>query len=943
MRVSLRFTIPAIILISAMAILLVALVMIKPILENNNLEELRTEARHTVNRLQGTLEYLLQKGDLEGVRREILLSASSSKVKNLILFDHSDFVMVSANPEHDNASFFEVQPYLHLSLDLLVRARNAGGYVFEANDVEKSLYAAIPVQQYIREATELRPDTLGVILLELDERSTYLSSWNELKYLFYTLLTAFILLAVVLAWALNAMVTRRAKRLVRQSTVYSEGQFQHRETWRGWDELGILGRSLNQMAGQIQQYHTELKTNAILLEQLLNNSPSMIMLRDGEGRFIRANPSYLRFYGIKNIDALRELSLQDLFQGEELRDLQQQDQKVLESGEPMHGHFVVEKQGKRFQFLCSRFALENEQGQRYAVCSIDTDISERQAKEDELRLSRYIFDTTNEGIMVTDNNHVITDVNAAFERVTGYSLEEVRGSKPSILNSGKHKPAFYEDMWHQIDTLGSWAGEIWNRKKNGDTYPEWLTIKSIVGGDGQISGYFGVFTDISEHKKTQESLKSLAYYDPLTELANRTLCQERLVHDMRLADRHAESLALVFIDLDFFKHINDSLGHEYGDQLLTETARRIESQVRQSDTVVRWGGDEFILILPGIHEINMAQIIADKVRAQLKLPYYLKNTETFIGASIGIAIYPHDGVDATTLIQHADAAMYSAKKKGRDQICFFDKAMNEKNLEQIKLKGELRQALEQDQLEIYYQPKVAISTGDIIGMEALLRWRGEDGQFISPAEFIPVAESSGLILPIGEWVFSTVAEQVHRWKEAGLMQSRRVSVNLSPKQLVDPNLVVRLRDTLESYTGLDNTLSIEITETAVIENLAVALPVLQQIRGIGIELELDDFGSGYSSLNYLRRLPVDVLKVDKSFTFELDQKDTDIAIMQAIINMAHTLGMTVVAEGVESKNQFASLARLGCDIAQGYLFAPALAAPEMEKLLLGQGFDVAQN
>ncbi len=943
MRISLRFTIPAIILISAMAILLIALVMIKPILVTNNLDELRTETLHTANRLQGTLEYLLQKGDLEGVRREVLLSASSSKVKNLILFDYTDQVIVSANPEYENASFFEVQPYLHMSLEMLTQARRSRGYVFESNDAEKSLYAAIPVQQYIREATELRPETLGVVLLEIDERGTFISSLNQLQYLFYTLLIAFVLLSVILGWALNTMVTRRAKRLVTQSTIYSDGNFQHREAWRGWDELGILGRSLNQMADQIQQYHTELKTNAILLEQLLNNSPSMIMLRDGQGRFIRANPSYLRFYGIKDIDALRKMSLPDLFEGDELTDLQQQDQRVLQTGEPHHGHFLVDKHGQRYHFLCSRFALEDEHGQRYAVCSIDTDISDRQAKEDELRLSRYIFDTTNEGIMVTDKHHVITDVNAAFERVTGYSLEEVQGSKPSVLNSGKHKAAFYEDMWHQIDMLGSWAGEIWNRKKNGDIYPEWLTIKSIVGGDGQVSGYFGVFTDITEHKKTQESLKSLAYYDPLTELANRTLCQERLVHDMRLADRHGESLALVFIDLDFFKHINDSLGHEYGDQLLTETARRIESQVRQSDTVVRWGGDEFILILPGIHEVNMAQIIADKVRAQLKLPFQLKNTETFIGASIGIAIYPHDGSDATTLIQHADAAMYNAKKKGRDQICFFDKAMNAKNLEQIKLKSELRQALEQNQLEIYYQPKVSIANGEIIGMEALLRWRGEDGKFISPAEFIPVAESSGLILPIGEWVFSTVASQVHYWQQAGLMQSRRVSVNLSPKQLVDPNLVARLRETLELYSGLDDTLSIEITETAVIENLAVALPVLQQIRGIGIELELDDFGSGYSSLNYLRRLPVDVLKVDKSFTFELDQKDTDIAIMEAIINMAHTLGMTVVAEGVESKKQFASLAGLGCDVAQGYLFAPALAATEMEKLLAGQGFDVARN
>ncbi|MFW1676972.1 EAL domain-containing protein [Pontibacter sp. JAM-7] len=940
MRVSLRFTIPAIILLSALLILLIALFAIKPIVENNNLDELHSDARHTINRLQGTLEYLLQKGDLEGVRREVLLSASSNKVKHLILFDHRNQVMMSSNPGYENSSFFEVQPYLHMSLDLLAKARESRGYVSEINPVENSLYAAIPIQQYVRQGTGIRPDTLGVILLELDQSSIAVRSWKELKYLFYALLVALIVLSVVLAWTLNAVVTRRAKKLVKQSLAYSKGQFDMTGEWRGWDELGMLGRSLNQMAGQIQQYHSELKTNANLLEELLYNSPSMIMLRDQEGRFIRANPAYLQFYGIADEATLLSKRLPDLFHADELHDLEQQDQRVLATGKPIYGQFAVKRQGRRYQFLCSRFALENEQGERYAVCSIDTDISDQYEKEEELRLSRYIFDTTNEGIMVTDANHVITDVNAAFQRVTGYSLDEVKGHKPSILNSGKQTSGFYVDMWQQIDTLGSWAGEIWNRKKNGDIYPEWLTIKSIVGGNGKISGYFGVFTDISEHKKTQDSLKSLAYYDPLTELANRTLCQERLVHDMRLADRHNESLALVFIDLDFFKHINDSMGHECGDQLLSETARRIESQVRQSDTVVRWGGDEFILILPGIHEVNMAQIIADKVRAQLKLPFYLKNTETFIGASIGIAIYPHDGSDATTLIQHADAAMYSAKKKGRDQICFFDMEMNQKNLEQIKLKSDLRYALDNNQLEVYYQPKVAITTGEIVGMEALLRWQGEAGQFISPAEFIPVAEASGLILPIGEWVFSTVAEQVHLWNEAGLMEGRRVSVNLSPKQLVDPNLVERLQATVSRHSGLDNALSIEITETAVIENLAVALPILQQLRGIGLELELDDFGSGYSSLNYLRRLPVDVLKVDKSFTFELNQKHTDIAIMDAIISMAHTLGMTVVAEGVESKEQLASLAGLGCDTAQGYLFAPAVTAEKMQRLLSGSGFNV---
>ena len=937
---SLRFSIPAIIILMALVVIPLGLLVIAPVIEDEHDKGIKKEAFHVINRLQSTLEYMSRNGDSEGIRREILLNASPDHVDKLMLFDENYRVIQSSDPEDIGFVLTELSS-VHINADLLARARKTGKIVSFFNREEGTLYSSAVLNLFGDENSDIRPRSQGILILELNTHRAHAAAWKELEFLVASLALAVFVLAAALMWALNRMVTSRAKYLVECTQAFSEGDFSAFTDFKGQDELGLLGKAFDRMANRLGGMYAQLETNASLLDELLKNSPSMIVIRDTEGRFLRANPPYLEFVGIKKHSDITGKVVTDVLPLEIARQAQIDDLTVLKSRKHLHTEMNIDLNDHQYAVMSTRFPLYNDRDEIYAVCTILTDISDRIEKEKELRLARYIFETTNDGIIITDAKNRIVDANPSFETVTGYSRDEVLGMAPNVLNSHKQGATFYEDMWLSLEKMGVWSGEIWNRKKTGEVYPEWLTIKVIEDAKENVTGYFGVFTDISEHKKTEDSLRSLAYYDPLTNLANRTLCQDRLAHDMDMALRHGESLALVFIDLDFFKHINDSLGHEYGDRLLCEAASRIEDQVRSSDTVVRWGGDEFIIILPGIFQENMALVIANNVRSALKKPFHLKGSDHYVGASIGIAVYPNDAEDAESLIKYADAAMYNAKRKGRDQICFFDPTSNQRNLEQIQIKSDLHNAIENSEFELYYQPKVSLSDHSIIGLEALIRWNSANGGQISPAEFIPIAEKSGLIVPIGGWVFAEVCEQINHWSDLDLLKQRRVSVNLSPRQLLDSTLLKQIKNQLEGDGSIENYLSVEITETALIENIEASLPVLKAIRQLGIEVELDDFGSGYSSLNYLRRLPVDALKVDKSFISELEESSADQAIMEGILTMAHSLGIRVVAEGIETSAQMQLLTTMGCEIAQGYYFAKPMPAAEVE-VLLREGISVGE-
>ncbi|GMQ88669.1 MAG: hypothetical protein BMS9Abin09_0099 [Gammaproteobacteria bacterium] len=543
-----------------------------------------------------------------------------------------------------------------------------------------------------------------------------------------------------------------------------------------------------------------------------------------------------------------------------------------------------------------------------------------------------VFESTLEGIMITSAEGIIQAVNPAFTEITGYPAEEAIGDNPRILHSGRQSEVFYEEMWQALLSTGQWQGEIWNRRKNGEVYPEWLVITAIHDEASKVKQYVALFNDITEQKKNEEQLAHQAYHDALTNLPNRLLFDDRLNLALSHAQRHDEKLAVMFLDLDRFKNINDSLGHSIGNHLLKGVAERLVRCLRQEDTVARMGGDEFTILLPHIPHADRAMEVAEKILDSLKKPLSLEGHELFVSASIGISIYPDDARQAESLMKNADTAMYRAKERGRDNYQFYTAAMNTRALERLTLENQLRRALEREQFELYYQPQMHLGTGQIIGAEALLRWRTEQGELISPAEFIPLLEDTGLILPVGAWVLQQACTQNSAWQAAGY-PPLHIAVNLSARQFGQRDLVSQVLDCLAT-TGLQaRYLELEITESIMMDAAQGKPGMLEAFKEAGLQLAVDDFGTGYSSLSYLKKLPVDTIKIDQSFVRDMARDPEDAAIVKTIITLAHDLKRRVIAEGVETQEQLDLLRTLGCDEIQGYLLSRPLPAEALASWL----------
>ncbi|MCD4499546.1 EAL domain-containing protein [Chromobacterium vaccinii] len=549
-----------------------------------------------------------------------------------------------------------------------------------------------------------------------------------------------------------------------------------------------------------------------------------------------------------------------------------------------------------------------------------------------LLLADKVFESTMEGIIITDRNGVIQSVNPAFARITGYSREEALGKTPSLLKSGKQPPEFYQQLWRCLLRDGRWQGEVVNRRKGGLLYTEHLSITAIRDANGECLHYVAVFSDITQRKQAEERLHFLANHDALTSLPNRTLFLERLQGAVDRAGAAGQQLALLFIDLDRFKLVNDTLGHYAGDQLLIHIARQLQSRLLPTETVARLGGDEFTLLLEGV--AGEAQVAA-RAQAMLDAVTELSGVagqQMFISASIGISMFPLDGRDADTLLVHADTAMYRAKDGGKNGFQFYTPDMNARALERLKLEYSLHRALAQQELELWYQPKVALDSGELVGAEALLRWRHPELGLVPPDRFIPIAEESALIAQIGAWVLETACADARRWRDAGLAPGR-LAVNVSGRQLKHGDFVAELEQTLARH-GLDSgALELEITESVVMEDAGGMVDTLFRLQKLGMYLSIDDFGTGYSSLSYLKRLPVRGLKIDRSFIDDLHCDGDDAAITSAIVSIARSLGLDVVAEGVEEEAQRRFLLEQGCNCAQGYLFSKPLPRADYEGLL----------
>ncbi len=582
-----------------------------------------------------------------------------------------------------------------------------------------------------------------------------------------------------------------------------------------------------------------------------------------------------------------------------------------------------------------RILRRDDQGKTALALGTMADISRRKMAEAEHRLSSVVFSGISDGVCITDTNGDILLTNQAFSKVTGYSPSEALGKNPRLLRSGVHGPEFYRDMWDGINRHGNWQGEITNRRHDGELLTEWLSISAVRDQSGHLTNYVGIFSDLSERQTAAERIQYLSSYDPLTNLPNRSLFTDRLSQALIAANRFNRETAVILLDLDRFRIINDTLGPPIGDEILIEVARRLNLQVRDGDTIGRRSGNEFGFVMANLSHERDTIALAQRMLDAIAVPFEIGEHTISMTACIGVSVAPRNGRDVDTLMKCADAALLRAKKSGQSTFRFYSPEMDADASRRLGLEAVLRKALLRNELTVHYQPQVSLDSGNMIGMEALLRWNNAEFGSISPAEFIPIAEDTGLILSIGEWVLRTACLQARQWLDLGLA-SLRIAVNLSARQFRQANLPAVVSQCL-AETGLPaSALELEITESSLIDDIDEAIAQCKALKALGVKISLDDFGTGYSSLSYISRLPFDKIKIDQSFVRDITENPVNAAIASAAIVMARSLNLTVLAEGVETEAQASFLRSRRCDSMQGYLFSRPLPAAEFEQLLAGK-------
>ena len=703
--------------------------------------------------------------------------------------------------------------------------------------------------------------------------------------------------------------------------------------------IGVLGISRD-ITGR-KQTEQALQESENTLHTILDSVEAYIYIKDTRYRYQYANRRVCELFG-KPMSDIVDCDDSVFFDETTATNLRNNDRRVLEHGERVAREEINTDVDGRITstYLSVKLPLRDESGKIYALCGISTDISDRKQTESSLRVAAAAFESQ-QGMLITDANKIILRVNQSFIETSGYAAEELIGRSPHILASDHHDADFYAAMWSTINSTGGWQGEIWDRRKNGEVYPTWLTITAVKGSNGEVTHYVGTHTDITERKTAEAQIRNLAFYDPLTLLPNRRLLLDRLQLALASSTRNGLEGALLFIDLDHFKTLNDTLGHDRGDLLLQEVAKRLSGCIREVDTVARLGGDEFVVMLEDLsatssEAANQSEVVGEKILAALCRPYDLSGQDYRSSSSIGITLFGAPQNNIEDLMKRADLAMYQAKAAGRNTLRFFDPSMQAEVSARAALEADLRNALKHGQFILHYQPQVD-AAGHVTGAESLVRWQHPQRGLVSPAEFIPLAEETGLILPLGSWVLETACTCLAAWANDAVTARLTVAVNVSAGQLHQTDFVEQVLAVLRKTGANPRQLKLELTESLLLDDVEDTIRKMSQIKAHGIGFSLDDFGTGYSSLTYLKRLPLEQLKIDQSFVRDVLTDPNDAAIARTVVALAQSLGLSVIAEGVESEAQRDFLARNGCLAYQGYLFSRPLPLAAFEEFLAKAG------
>lgn len=661
------------------------------------------------------------------------------------------------------------------------------------------------------------------------------------------------------------------------------------------------------------------------LLSILDHAKDFISIADLDGRIVYYNKTAIEMLQLREDEDIRNIRIGETHPEDiACRTLTKALPEAREHGIWRGESVLLSRRGNRIPVSQIIVSHKGESDEVEFYSTIMRDISEWKHAEEENVLAKRVFESIEEGIMVTDRRQTITLVNRAFSSITGYSSKDIVGSTPKILSSGWHNPEFYEAMWSTIRATGTWHGEIWNKKKDGTIYLEELSISRVVDPTGEITHFVGIFKDITVRKELEAKIHYQAHHDILTGLPNRILLDDRIRQAVLYAERNKSKMGIMYIDLDRFKRINDSLGHHIGDKLLQAAAERLNKSVRASDTIARIGGDELIVLLPNLHQREDCTRLADKLQEAIMKPFYIEGHELFITCSIGISIYPDDSTDAEALLKLADQALYDVKDAGRNNYQFYSKPAGPQD-DAYALEKSLRKAIVDQQFSVFFQPVMDTLTQEIIGAEALVRWNHPETGIIGPARFIPLAEETGLILQIDRWVLREACRLMKRWHDEG-HRDIKVSVNVSMLQFRQPDLIETVQRIL-TETGLSpSSLVLEITERTMMNDPEASIAKMERLRSHGVNISLDDFGVGYSSFGYLKQLPVNKLKIDRTFVKDITDRGKDLSIVHALISMAHNLNLHVVAEGVEDAEQLSLLLQARCDYVQGYYFNEPLPA-----------------